>query len=129
MTSPRLLAGWHDARTELMAEAKAGLKARVEAELAVAPDEAAMAKLREQFSAEERSIEHKIDHEVHTFSAALDITYNVRIPPLPARAPFSSAPFARSVFVEIGSTKKSAGVCERGTRVRNRDTGCVLCPM
>ena len=43
-----------------MAEAKAGLKARVEAELAVAADDTAMAGLREKFASEERSIEHSI---------------------------------------------------------------------
>jgi len=58
------------------AEAKASLKARVESELAVAADDAALSELRAKFAAEERNIEHKIDHEVHTFSASLDVTYN-----------------------------------------------------
>ena len=58
------------------AEAKAGLKARVEAELAVAADDADMQALREKFAKEERAIEHEIDQKVHTFSTALNITYN-----------------------------------------------------
>jgi len=62
--------------TELMSEAKAGLKARVEAELAAAADDDELKTLRDRFSAEERSLEHSIDHEVHSFSAALTIDYN-----------------------------------------------------
>ena len=62
--------------TELMAEAKGGLKARVEAELAVAASDSDMQSLRDKFAAEERAIEHDIDHNVHSFSTSLDITYN-----------------------------------------------------
>ena len=74
--SPADYNSWHDARTELMAEAKAGLKARVEAELACTTDMDDIQKMRDGFAAEERLIEHDIDHTVHTFSTALDITYN-----------------------------------------------------
>ena len=74
--SPADYSSWHDARTELMAEAKAGLKARVETELAVAASEEDMADLREKFNAEERAIEHSIDHTVHNFSCSLDVEYN-----------------------------------------------------
>ena len=58
------------------AEAKAGLKARVETELSAAQDDAALKQMRDRFSAEERALEHSIDHTVHSFSAALDVEYN-----------------------------------------------------
>lgn len=74
--SPADYSSWHDARTELMSEAKAGLKARVEAELAVAASDGDMQVLRDKFAAEERAIEHSIDHTVHNFSASLDVIYN-----------------------------------------------------
>ena len=67
---------WHVARTETMAEAKAGLKAKLEAELSAAADESELQGLRACFQQEERAIEHAIDHEVHTFSATLDMQYN-----------------------------------------------------
>lgn len=35
-----------------------------------------MQDLREKFAAEERQIEHSIDHTVHNFSASLDVEYN-----------------------------------------------------
>ena len=74
--APADYSSWHDVRTELMAEAKAGLKARVETELSAAQDDAALKEMRDRFSAEERALEHSIDHTVHTFSAALDVEYN-----------------------------------------------------
>ena len=74
--APADFGSWHDVRTELMSEAKAGLKARVEAELAAAADDDELKALRDRFSAEERALEHQIDHQVHQFSAALDIEYN-----------------------------------------------------
>ena len=67
------------------AEAKAGLKARVETELSAAQDDAALKEMRDRFSAEERALEHQIDHTVHTFSAALDVEYNVCARPLRCR--------------------------------------------
>ena len=66
---------WHDVRSELMAEAKTGFKARVEAELAAAQGES-LDELKAVFQQEERAIEHTIDHEVHTFSASVDVSYN-----------------------------------------------------
>ena len=71
--APADFGSWHDVRTELMSEAKAGLKARVEAELAAAADDDELKALRDRFSAEERALEHQIDHQVHQFSAALDV--------------------------------------------------------
>ena len=67
-----------------MSEAKTGFKARVEAELAAAQGEN-LDELKAAFQQEERAIEHQIDHEVHTFSASVDVSYNVRrLPPPPA---------------------------------------------
>lgn len=76
--APADYSSWHEVRTELMGEAKAGLKARVEAELAAAADDNALKALRDRFAAEERAIEHQIDHEVHQFSCALEVEYNDR---------------------------------------------------
>ena len=76
--APADYSSWHEVRTELMGEAKAGLKARVEAELAAAADDNELKALRDRFAAEERGIEHQIDHEVHQFSCALEVEYNVR---------------------------------------------------
>jgi len=58
-----------------MSEAKGGFKARVEAELAAAGGEN-LDELKAAFQQEERAIEHAIDHEVHTFSASVDLSYN-----------------------------------------------------
>ena len=74
--SPADFSNWHDVRTELMSEAKKGLKARIEAEIAAAKDGDDLPAMRIAFSGEERDLEHAIDHEVHTFSATLDIAYN-----------------------------------------------------
>ena len=74
--APADFGSWHDVRTELMSEAKSGLKARVEAELAAAADDKELETLRDRFAAEERAIEHSIDHQVHSFSAALVVEYN-----------------------------------------------------
>ena len=56
-----------------MNERKAGLKAKLEAELAAAADDDELSALRDRFSAEERALEHQVDHEVHTFSATIDL--------------------------------------------------------
>ena len=96
--APADYANWHDVRTELMAEAKTGFKARVEAELAagtLAPCNYSattlphhtttsaipaggenLDELKAAFQQEERAIEHEIDHTVHTFSASVDVSYN-----------------------------------------------------
>ena len=95
--APADYSSWHDVRQELMAEAKTGFKARIEAELAAANGES-LDELRAAFQQEERAIEHTIDHEVHTFSAMVDVSYNVRRlppvepPPSPARS--RAAPLA-----------------------------------
>ena len=73
--APADYSSWHDVRTELMAEAKSGFKARVETELAAAGGQN-LDELKAAFQQEERAIEHTIDHEVHTFSASVDVSYN-----------------------------------------------------
>lgn len=74
--APADFSSWHDVRTELMSEAKAGLKARIESEIAAAPLGDDLAAMKAAFAGEERDIEHAIDHDVHTFSATLDVSYN-----------------------------------------------------
>ena len=76
----------------------------MEAELAAAADDNELKALRDRFAAEERAIEHQIDHDVHQFSCALEVEYNVRARPFePARPcppPFPShAPAARVQFL------------------------------
>ena len=74
--SPADYASWESVRNDLMAEAKKGLKARVEAEVAAAKDGDDLEAMKVAFQGEERDLEHSIDHEVHTFAAVLDIDYN-----------------------------------------------------
>ena len=103
---PAEYSSWSEARNELMAEAKNGLRAKLESELgAKVGDESAIAALKSEFEQKERDLEHSIgatcicvppfpsqpsqkndcicapriaDHTVHTFSACLDMQYNVR---------------------------------------------------
>ena len=74
--APAEYASWHEARSDLMAEAKTALKARLETELAAAADDAALEALRAKFSQQERDLEHTIDHTTHTFACQLDVDYN-----------------------------------------------------
>ena len=79
---PAESASWSEARTSLMNEAKAGLKARLEAELGSCANDEEAAELKSKFQMEERALEHKVDHTVHTFSAHIDLSYNVSRRPL-----------------------------------------------
>ena len=74
--SPADYNSWEAVRNELMSEAKKGLKARVEAEVAAAKEDDDLDAMKLAFQGEERDLEHSIDHEVHTFSCVLDIDYN-----------------------------------------------------
>ena len=74
--SPADYNSWEAVRNELMSEAKKGLKARVEAEVAAAKEDDDLEAMKLAFQGEERDLEHSIDHEVHTFSCVLDIDYN-----------------------------------------------------
>ena len=55
---------WSDVRTELIAEKKALLRSELETELGAATDESVVEKLRADFSAKERKIEHEVDSQV-----------------------------------------------------------------
>ena len=94
--SPADYNSWEAVRNELMSEAKKGLKARVEAEVAAAKEDDDLDAMKLAFQGEERDLEHSIDHEVHTFSCVLDIDYNVRLShasnPLCAPLAHSSSP-------------------------------------
>ena len=74
--APAEFASWSDARAELMSEAKAGLKSRLEAELGAATSDSDLAAIKAQFSSDERSLEQEIDNTVHSFSCKLNIDYN-----------------------------------------------------
>ena len=74
--SPADYNSWKEVRDELMQEAKAGLKAQCEAEIASAGDDTNVQAMRDSFMAKERALEHDIDHKVHNFSATLDVEYN-----------------------------------------------------
>jgi hypothetical protein len=169
--APADYSSWHDVRTELMAEAKTGFKARVEAELAAGelqPLDAALnlttnpipyptSRRREPFRAqgrlpagrhcrsqpssghplpphslpystttrlqEERAIEHEIDHTVHTFSASVDVSYNVRrlppVEPVPRTHPLAlTAPFSRG---SSSRTRRASASNGRALRCRPVD--------
>ena len=142
--APADYASWHDVRTELMAEAKTGFKARVEAELAagtLAPCNYSattlphhttttsaipaggenLDELKAAFQQEERAIEHQIDHTVHTFSASVDVSYNVRrlppVEPLPAATHSHAVPFAR------GSSSRTSRRARAPPNTRARQRG------
>jgi hypothetical protein len=68
--APADFESWSVARSETMAEAKAGLKAKLEAEMAAAADDGELKALRDRFSREERELEHKIGARLHANLAA-----------------------------------------------------------
>jgi DNA-directed RNA polymerase subunit F len=73
--APSEHSGWAEARAELMSEAKASLRSRLEARLAqIGTDNPA--EVRAEFAKEEAAIEHKVDHTVHTITATLKFDYN-----------------------------------------------------
>lgn len=67
---------WSDARTALITEKKNAMRTELEGELAAMTDHEKIEEVRQKFNAKERKIEHEIDHDVHTFSATLDVGYN-----------------------------------------------------
>lgn len=101
--APADFGSWEAVRDTMLSEAKDGLKARVQVELAHAADGDSLEELKDAFAAEERALEHSIDHDRHTFSCALDVSYNVRararaLPrarPAPAPAPAHHPPSSR----------------------------------
>ena len=77
--APADFGSWQTARDTLMSEAKHGLRASLDSEMAALGSDAneeSLAALKDKFQAKERDIEHSIDHSVHTFTAAYDISYN-----------------------------------------------------
>lgn len=77
--APADFGSWQSARDTLMSEAKHGLRASLDSEMAAlgnSASEDSLAALKEKFQAKERDIEHDIDHTVHTFTAAYDLSYN-----------------------------------------------------
>ena len=72
---PAEYSSWQEARTSLINEAKTKLKAKLEADLASTSDDMQVEKIRDAFLKSERDIEHNMDHEIHTFSAMLDLEY------------------------------------------------------
>ena len=73
--APAEFSGWNEARSELMAEAKSRLQARLEVAL-TNMKEGEADDIRAKFMQEERDLEHDVDHTVHTFTAKVDIGYN-----------------------------------------------------
>ena len=79
--APAEFTSWHDARSDLILEAKKPLKAQLAAELgAAAPEE--HESIRAEFASRERAIEHEIDHRPLDVHMSLGISYNVRGPAL-----------------------------------------------
>ena len=74
--APAEYGSWAEARTEMMADQKATLKAQLEAELGSITEAAAIEELRGAFAKKERELEHRVDHTPHTFAVTLDIEYN-----------------------------------------------------
>ena len=112
-----------------MSEAKAGLKAKLEAELGATSDETELADLKAKFSAEERAIEHEIDHKMHSFSAVVDMSYNVRACPVPTRHPFATTPTrpcpALAVPFQVrGDPAAPRPCCNPGPLARTRRSVC-----
>ena len=102
--APADYGSWQSARDTLMSEAKHGLRASLDSEMAALGTDAteeSLAALKEKFQAKERDIEHGIDHTVHTFTAAYDLvrTFKPRIspPPLALTAPFLPHPLRLAV--------------------------------
>ena len=75
--SPADYSSWQDVRSQLMAEGKSALKAKLDADCAACAHDVEMLKgLKDKFHDNERDLEHKIDTTVHTFSATVEIEYN-----------------------------------------------------
>lgn len=96
-----------------MSEAKKGFKARVESEMAAAGGDN-LSELKAAFSQEERAIEHDIDHTVHSFSATVDVAYNVR-----SNSPTTHKRFHLTLFLCVRSSCPS----ERARHLTTRRVG------
>ena len=121
--SPADYASWEAVRNELMAEAKKGLKARVEAEVAAAKDGDDLEAMKVAFQGEERDLEHSIDHEVHTFAAVLDVSVdpsNRVLTPLLTLLLITDAPIRRSITIFCRSKRTAAVLCGLNAYTRSR---------
>ena len=74
--APAEYASWSDARAELITEAKRPLKAQFEAQMSAALDETEQIKIRKDFDAREKQIEHEIDHKPLEMHISLSAAYN-----------------------------------------------------
>jgi len=73
---PAEFGSWADARASLMKEAKTPLKAMEAQELHAAADEVTRNEIRANYMAQEKELEHKIDHKQLEMHMALGVSYN-----------------------------------------------------
>ena len=124
--SPADYNSWEAVRNELMSEAKKGLKARVEAEVAAAKEDDDLDAMKLAFQGEERDLEHSIDHEVHTFSCVLDVRVdpsNRVLTPLLTSLLITDVPIRRSITISCRS--KRATTVLRGLDAYTRSRACL----
>ena len=126
--APADYGSWQSARDTLMSEAKHGLRASLDSEMAAlgnSATEESLAALKDKFQVKERDIEHGIDHTVHTFTAAYDLvrTFKPRIspPPLTLTAPFPT-PFALGSRTTSSRSERCAAAREREREKERDDT-------
>ena len=109
--APAEFASWSDARAELMSEAKAGLKSRLEAELGAAGSESDLAAIKATFSADERALEQEIDNTVHTFSCKLNLDYSASPMPPQCTTPTLTAPPACAQTSSLSKELRGSVAC------------------
>ena len=73
---PAEYSSWAEARSDLMVEAKRTHKARLASEVQSAANDEEIALVRKKFDAEEKDIEHFIDHSPREMHCSLDVSYN-----------------------------------------------------
>lgn len=73
--APADFSSWNAVRDHMLSEAKASMKAKSQIEFA-ATDAEALDEVKADFAAQERDLEHAVDHTPHTFSCAIDVSYN-----------------------------------------------------
>lgn len=73
---PAEFSSWEDARASIMSEKKRALKARLEAEVGSAVDDADCAAIRDRFLKEEAAIERDVDHAPFSVHLSLSAAYN-----------------------------------------------------
>jgi len=73
---PAEYASWSEARNELMVEAKRPLKAQMQAEVSAATSDGEAQRIRGEFEAREKALEHEIDHKPLECHMSLEVSYN-----------------------------------------------------